>query len=329
MLEGPSVTNHRSVWLLALFLASCLTARIEAQTRVVAYVPNWIEVAEFSRTIAYDKVTHLNIAFENPVDATGALSFNEEDTVLIQAAHAHGVKVLVSIGGGSASTDSAMRQRYDALLNKDRRSGFVAQLTRYVLQHGFDGLDVDLEGPAINADYGAFIAELSAALKPKGKLLTAALSRGYGGDKVPKTAFEHLDFINIMAYDDTGPWEPENPGQHSSLEFAQKNITWWLERGLTKNKAVLGVPFYGYGFGKSFKKSDYSYAKIIAAHPGAENKDEAGDTIFYNGLPTIRAKTRLVIDQGLGGVMIWPLNHDAQGKFSLLNAIHELLPAAP
>lgn len=291
----------------------------------MAYVPNWIELAAFAKTIAYDQVTHLNIAFENPVNETGEMSFDVEDDALVREAHRQGVKVLVSIGGGSASEDKVLRRRYDHLLSDSHRPAFVAGLAAYVAAHDFDGLDVDIEGPAITTLYGAFIKELAGALKPQGKLLTAALSKGYGGDKVPAGVFKHFDFVNIMAYDATGPWQPKNPGQHSSLAFAQENITWWLGRGLPKDKAVLGVPFYGYGFGKAFKKSDYAYAKIIATYPGAEKADEAGQTIWYNGLPTIQAKARLVQDQGLGGIMIWSLDADARGEHSLLKAIHETL----
>src|SRR3954471_7382966 len=72
---------------------------------VVAYVPNWIELGKFAETIEYGRLTHLNIAFENPVNEDGNLSFNEEDAILIEKARFHGLKVLVSIGGGSASGD--------------------------------------------------------------------------------------------------------------------------------------------------------------------------------------------------------------------------------
>jgi hypothetical protein len=51
------------------------------------------------------KLTHLNIAFENPTNEAGDLSFNRDNDALIAAAQANKVKVLISIGGGSASTD--------------------------------------------------------------------------------------------------------------------------------------------------------------------------------------------------------------------------------
>lgn len=309
--------------LLAVLAVSLAT--LQARPRVVAYVPNWIELEEFAKSIDYAKVTHLNIAFENPVDEAGTLSFNRMNVALIARAKAAKVKVLVSIGGGSASGDKLLKARYFKLLSDEQRPEFVRKLAGYVKKHGFDGLDVDIEGPSINGDYGKFIADLAAALKPEGLLLTAALSKGYGGDRVPDAALGHFDFLNIMAYDGAGPWNPDAPGQHSSLGFAKDAVAYWTARGLPKDKAVLGVPFYGYGFGEAFRDRSYSYAEILAAHPGADQLDQVGKTIWHNGLPTLRAKAELVKDEGLGGIMIWSLDNDVKGEKSLLKAIHEVL----
>lgn len=152
------------------------------------------------------------------------------------------------------------------------------------------GLDVDLEGPAINQDYGKFITDLSAGLRARGKLLTAALSHMNGADKVSDDAMHLFDFINIMAYDATGPWCPAEPGQHSSFDFAKESLDYWTKRGLPKDKAILGVPFYGYGF-------------------GADRNEGIG----------------YVVDGELGGVMIWQLAHDASGPHSLLLAIDQVI----
>jgi chitinase len=128
-----------------------------------------------------------------------------------------------------------------------------------------------------------------------------------------------------MAYDGAGYWLPDAPGQHSSMEFAKSDIAYWRNRGLPDAKIVLGVPFYGYGFGKAFRKRSYSYAEILAAFPGAENRDETGETIWYNGMPTIRAKCELVLKEKLGGVMIWSLDNDVKDERSLLSVIHATL----
>ncbi len=291
-------------------------------TKVVAYVANWNDLNTYSTTIDYSKLTHINIAFENP-NSNGDLSFNSGDAALIQRAHANNVKVYVSIGGGAASTDQTIQNNYFSLISDSRRAGFVAKIASYLQARNFDGLDVDLEGPAINGDYSKFIADLSAALRPAGKGLTAALSQGYGGGNVPSSTFANFDFINIMAYDATGSWAPNSPGQHSSYSFAQSNLQYWLGRGLPKNKAVLGVPFYGWGFGTD--AGEWSYNRVVSTYAGAENVDQAGNTIWYNGIPTMKAKVNYAFDQGIAGVMIWELSQDAAGSKSLLLAIDQVV----
>ncbi len=313
----------RTLLIGAILAIICQTAH--ADYRVIAYVPNWVDLKTFSETIDYAKVTHINIAFENPINDEGDLSFNKKNAFLLAKAKENHVPVLISIGGGAASGDKVLLKRYELLLSDAKRAGFVAKLADYLVKHDFDGLDVDIEGPSIGKDYGAFIADLGAALKPKKKLLTAALSKGYGGNKVPDSVFEHFDFVNIMAYDGTGPWNPKGGGQHSSMEMAKESVGYWLKRGLPRSKAVLGVPFYGYGFGDAYKKRDYPYNEIVAAHPGAENADQTGSTIWYNGIPTIKAKAKYVMEEGLGGLMIWSLDTDAKGEKSLLGAMDGVL----
>ena len=100
-----------------------------------------------------------------------------------------------------------------------------------------------------------------------------------------------------MGYDRAGPWNPNVPGPHSSLEFAKNNIDYWLSRGLPASKLVLGVPFYGYG--KAFCKRADACAKIVANHPDASKADQVGETIWFYGFPTIEGKTNEAIDRKL------------------------------
>ncbi len=297
---------------------------------MVAYVPNWADLKSMTETIDYDKLTHINIAFENPTDESGTLSFHRSEESLIARAHERKVKVLVSIGGGSAATDPALRKRYASLLDDDAtRARFISGVVAYVLEHHFDGVDVDIEGPAIGRNYGAFVQGLAGALHGKGKLLTAAVAQEYGGKEVPDVALSNMDFVNVMAYDGAGPWDPKSPGQHSSMAYARSNIAYWVKRGVPREKLVLGIPFYGYGFGRAFRKHAYGYDEIVRAYPGAEAADQAGETIWYNGVATVTAKAKYVVDEGLGGVMIWSLDCDARGQASLLGAAYEGLTAAP
>jgi chitinase len=293
-----------------------------AQKKVIAYIPNWIDLNAFSSTVQYSKLTHINIAFENP-DANGYLSFNSGSNAIINAAHAQNVKVFVSLGGGSVSEGGAIRDNYFNLITPANRTAFIQKIYDYVVAHNFDGVDVDLEGPAINGDYGGFVIALANKLHANGKLISAALSEGYGGANVPSSTFAAYDWINIMAYDATGPWAPNNPGQHSPYSMAVNQFNYWTGRGLPASKAIIGLPFYGYGFGASANQG-ISYANIVAQYPGAENLDQVGNTIYYNGIPTIKQKTTFAI-QNAGGVMIWELSQDATGSKSLLTAINQVI----
>jgi chitinase len=293
-----------------------------AQKKVIAYIPNWVDLNAFSSSVQYSKLTHINIAFENP-DANGYLTFNSGSNTIINAAHAQNVKVFVSLGGGAVSEGGSIRDNYFNLITPGNRTAFIQKLYDYVVAHNFDGIDVDLEGPAINGDYGGFVIALAAKLHANGKLISAALSEGYGGANVPSSTFAAYDWINIMAYDATGPWQPGSPGQHSPYSMAVNQFNYWTGRGLPASKAIIGLPFYGYGFGASANQG-ISYAAIVAQYPGAENLDQVGNTIYYNGIPTIKAKTTFAV-QNAGGVMIWELSQDATGSKSLLTAVNQVI----
>ncbi len=126
-------------------------------------------------------------------------------------------------------------------------------------------------------------------------------------------SFALMDFVNIMAYDNSGP-------QHSSMNYASSALDYWLGRGLPPQKATLGVPFYA-------RPTETPYAQIVKDNPAAAQLDTtsfAGVQINYNGIPTIQAKTRLAL-QRASGIMFWTLENDASGDLSLLSAIHQVV----
>lgn len=273
-------------------------------------------------TVPYDKLTHINLWFLNP-DSLG--NFSQDYNALqpfIKAAHAKDVKVLASIGGGS-------RQPYYANLLKDGRRGeFIENLVSFVLKSNLDGIDVDLEGKDIDEKYEDFVVDLARALKPHDKLITAAIAVYYK-DMLTDKALAQYDFVNVMSYDRTGPWNPEKPGPHSTFTHAVQDLEYFgTERSIPKEKMTLGVPFYGYGYGPALSSPAVSmnYRELVSTYAGSENVDEwllPGDKIlYYNGLHTIRQKTALAKEKA-SGIMIWQLLGDAPGEKSLLNAINE------
>ncbi len=267
-----------------------------------------------------NKITHLNIAFINP-DSTG--NFNQYLAIdtLIKKAHQKKVKVLASIAGGGSHA------YYHPLLQDNNRKVFIQNLVSLIKRYDLDGVDVDLEGSDIDSNYQPFVIELAAALKAHKKLITAAIATAYK-DQLPDNALKKFDFINIMSYDQTGPWEPANPGDHSPYSMAEADLNYWHNmRSIPKQKLVLGLPFYGYGFGAiDSPVVSMSYKQIVSLYPrrllSGTLQLPNHVVMYFNNQETIKMKTELAL-QKAGGVMIWQLLGDAEGDLSLLTAINE------
>jgi len=311
-------------------------------TKVVGYIPAYKNVIAISDATDFSKITHINLSFLNP-NSAGVFENGATPTCMsgisaadiayvVQKAHGAGVKVLASLGGGVIPSCAG---NWQSLLASSRAQ-VVNNIVQFVAQHNLDGIDVDIEGALLTSidnsgNYTPFIQALRNAL-PANKLVTAATAT-YVGGMVPISSLPYFDFVTLMSYDAIGPsWG--TPGvEHSSYAQAVSHIQTWHARGLSKDKLVLGVPFYGYGFGSY--ASDYSFAEIVSQFGvNAAQADVIGAVcagcsyITYNGLPTIKRKTELALLEG-SGVMIWELSHDAQGSHSLLAAIAGVIAGSP
>ncbi len=137
---------------------------------------------------------------------------------------------------------------------------------------------------------------------------------------------QKFDFVNVMSYDNTGPWQPADPGDHSPYSMAVEDLDYWHNiRNIPKNKLVLGLPFYGYAFGpKDSPVLSMDYKQIVALYPNAQLSDTlilpGNFTMYFNNKEMIKRKTLLAL-QKAGGVMIWQLQGDAEGQNSLLEVI--------
>jgi len=262
------------------------------------------------------RVNYLNIPFSDTA-GDGTVPNTKNMATLIASAHNNNTKVLVSVGNDFIAKDF--------YATENARNKFISNLIASVDKYQFDGIDVDLEGDYINKNYEVFMQELSAAVKLKGKVITAAVAT-WETDYFTDKSLTYFDYLNVMSYDNTGPWDPSDPGPHSPYSMAVNDLDFWTNtRGIAKEKLNLGVPFYGYAF-KGPSVSTLTYAQIIARFSGSQNTDRltepSGSVLYYNGIPTIKKKTTLAM-QNAGGVMIWELMYDTNGKTSLLSAIDQ------
>jgi GH18 family chitinase len=283
--------------------------------KVIGYLPNRTDLAAAANQVDFAKITHLYIAFINP-DSLGNLTGTANLKEVAALAHSKNVKIMASIGGGGAP------KYYPTFLIGEKKTKLINDLVNLAVNNNLDGIDVDLEGDLIDANYENFVIDLATALRQKNKLITAAIATVYKSQFTDK-ALAQFDFVNIMSYDRTGPWRPDKPGPHAPYSMAEEDLEYWLvTRKIPKEKLTLGVPFYGYGFGGTAPES-MSYKNILRQYPDSINQDQMhlnGGMVYYNGLPTIRKKAELAKDK-VSGVMIWQLMQDSTGVKSLLGEI--------
>jgi hypothetical protein len=271
--------------------------------RVVAYLPNYSgSYAQWAKAIEFQKMTHLNLAFATANTSNGwDMGASDGDVAaLVAAAHAKGVQVLASLGGGGG--DQSVIAQY-----KDSKNvpALVDNLDAFVSKHGLDGVDVDIEDPShLGADYTAFVDAVVSRLRPKGKLVTAAVAQ-YLQSSMADPTLHTFDFVNVMIY--------------SSYADSVAAMSFYAS---TKNvpvaKLTLGAGF----FGSDAAGNEYAYSDILAADPNAWNADQAqvrGQTVRYTGVASMKKLAET--SKQYGGIMFWELSEDAPGAHSLYAVI--------
>ncbi|MEZ4314743.1 MAG: glycoside hydrolase family 18 protein [Polyangiaceae bacterium] len=269
--------------------------------RIIGYFVAWgvygrdYHVAD----IPADKLTHVNYAFANispegecvlgdpyadtdkfyPGDTwdPGAKRGSFHQLEILKSQHPH-LRTLISVGGWSWSGKFS-----DVALTEASRAKFVSSCVKFMKDWSFDGIDIDWEYPVSGGlpenkyrpedkqNYTLLLQDFREALDAEsaatGKTydLTIAAPAGpgiYANIELAKVA-SALSWINLMAYDFHGGWDPAtnfNAALHASsgdpsadpdvktkLNSASA-VEGYLAAGVPADKLVLGVPFYGRGY---------------------------------------------------------------------------------
>ena len=244
-----------------------------------------------------------------------------------------GVEVMISFNG---------RHQYFAemVASPQGRQRFIDELWRMVKKYRLSGIDNDWEYPLGRDGSGEGNLLLMKELARKCRegrrqyYLTAAITPGkYVGNAtegLPDELFDYVDWFNVMVYDDYS--ETREGMHHSTYDLMLESVDYWAgTRGLPLSKFVVGLPAYGVpsGIARSGNTRDYNG---IIREGGSCMGDVAMITsvrhpapypIYYNGIRTIRAKTRYALGNGLGGVMFWEAAGDRHDDLSLIGAAYQ------
>ena len=213
--------------------------------------------------IPYNQLTHIAHSFIVP-NADGSLNIpaNFIEPALISKAHAAGVKVVISTGGGGTYA------QYSAMAdNAAARGVFEDNMVNFIKSNGYDGIDIDYEGPENGVDtanYTLLMGELRAkfnAAQPAGQnwLITAAVGgSNYSGQWIDYASIlPYVDYFNLMNYEMGGSWNDHmshnaplyaGTDPYPDLNCAAAVDYIVTTRGVPASKVIFGTPFYGYEY---------------------------------------------------------------------------------
>ena len=223
---------------------------------LVGYYAEWKKSTFPPSAIEWSALTHVAEAFVLP-EADGGLSnvASFADDALVAAAHAHGVKVVASVGG-------ARGDFYRSVVAAGPRGRTVAALATLCKDHGYDGIDIDWEFPDSStiAAWESLLDDLRTALDAIGPGLTLSSTIAPtppSSDLPTVAALSKLDWVEVMAYRYSGPSsdevgylaplaDPPDAGGEGSVTDTIRHLV--TDRGIPASKLLLGIPFYGLEF---------------------------------------------------------------------------------
>lgn len=299
--------------------------------KVVAYMPSYKDPTTVA-DIKYKMITHLFYAFLEPQEAADgslkALSQQTRFTAVAQKAKANGVKFGISVSGSKTIFENITK-------SATARTAFVNNIVTFAKNNALDGVDMDWEYPTTTApinsadNFTLLMRELSAELHKNGKFLSAAVTPGvYAGgirDGIKAEVLPAIDFVNIMQYDGQ-TWDKDDPNQHATYKMSVSSTDVWLkQKGLPKEKAIIGIPLYGRnstGTAKAYRDFDGLSLDLTR-----DKLTLAGVDYWLNGINTVKLKAQLAKDQG-NGIMFWEFSQDTNGANSLIKAANDQIGRA-
>lgn len=295
--------------------------------------------------VNYADLTHVIFSFAHPAK-DGSLLFNGDAALnnlrtIVSKAHKQNTKVILAVGGWYHIHGGESYAYFkEAISNPESRTKLVTELTGIADRENLDGIDIDFEHPRSTEDaqnLTAFTQELSEQLHNQGKELSIAVNakvHSVAGTEINNVIYEpamfnYVDHVNIMAYD--GQWDGGyNAANLAPYPYIENIVNYWSglfdSHQIQKEKLVLGVPFYAQPEDPNIKQ--ISYAAIINHNPENAGQDTVvmnGTTYHYNGVDTVQKKTKLALDNGFGGMMLWEAGHDSSGVHSLTATISDSL----
>lgn len=311
-------------------------------TRVIAYFPLWLANEGYTeKDVPWSSLTDIG-HFSLVPKPDGGLETPDwgpfPDNTLVAAAHDHGVRVFLVIGGDHEAATTGFSTM---AASGQARATFSRNVADVLDRVGYDGVELDWEFPRDARDrvnLTLLVRELRAAVGDRSLSIAGPASDWYGRWYDLPALSPELDWFTSMTYTfASASWSPKashNSALHGpdSLDSAKK---YFMERGVPARKIVLGIPLFGERFdgvealGQTISDragSEPYYKDIVplinkgwtlrrdaaAGDMPYLTRDDGAGLIVFDDVRSVSAKCSYLLSSEPrgGGVALWRLGQD-------------------
>jgi spore germination protein len=304
--------------------------------KVLGWHPYWAS-SSAQNLYDYNALTHIAY-FSYEVDtATGGYTTIHDwnTTSLISIAHLKGTKVLLTVTNFGTSRNTKL------LSDTVKQKTLINTLISLVRTRNGDGVNFDLEsvGTSQRSNLVKFITRAVKSIKselPNAEISMAAPAVDWNGSWDIKALSDLCDYLIIMGYDyywsgstTAGPVAPLETESYN----VTRSVTTYLGAGISPEKLMLGVPWYGYDWPvvSSDRKASATGTATARIYTAAKNLAKTNGSTFdqmtkvpwvsykssslwrqlwYDDTVSLSLKNNLVNSKNIGGIGIWALSYE-------------------
>jgi GH18 family chitinase len=266
-----------------------LSRRLTAE--VMGYLPYWELDDVTVASLDYARLTTIAF-FSVGMDAAGRLDrtaagyralMSDRATAVIEAAHAAGVRTIVSFTSFGADKNAAFFSDAAA------QATFVAEAAELVASRGLDGADFDVEllAGAYFPAYAATAGALAAQMRTTNPIAfsSVATNANVSGSKMASQALAAgVDRAFLMGYNYRSAGASTvgsiDPLVHASGGLSLSvTLDLYADAGAPLDRVLLGLPLYG-----------RTWQTVDASLRAARVSGVPGEVFFFRDLPTLKAE---------------------------------------
>jgi spore germination protein len=233
---------------------------------------------------------------------------------------------------------------HDIIVHPKIRAKAIQNMLAVVQTYGYTGVNIDFEAVPHKdrKPFTAFIHAVGEAMHAAGYLSVVSIpaelednpNDSWAGAFDFKALAPEADILQLMTYDENGPWGP--PGPVAGLDWVEPCVQFAVSV-VPANKISLGIPAYGYDWNLTKGTGVQVYWKLIPALIAKMNAvpqwdvsssspyftytspSGASHVVWYENTQSIPLKSQLAVTYNLMGVSVFALGYDDQTFWEALS----------